>query len=102
MNPSTVNAILGVLERHPAGTTAKASAAELGWKETAASQRMGELFFAGTIARQPMPGRVNNVFLYRLKPVEAPPTAPEQWKPERTIIAQRRTDMVHVRIRTHA
>jgi predicted ArsR family transcriptional regulator len=89
MRPETAAAILAVLALHPAGITAKAAAVELGWKETAASQRMGRLFNAGAIARTSPIGRPNNVFLYQAKPINSPPPAPERWKPAQTLIAER-------------
>lgn len=93
MMPENVDAILGVLARHPEGMVAKAAAAELGWKVPAASQRMGDLFNAGLIDRTSPPGRTCNLFLYHIKP--SPPTAPvmERWLPAQTLIARR---MIHV------
>lgn len=89
MNTENENAILGVLRRHPEGTTAKVAAGELHWKETAASLRMGRLACAGVIDRTSPPGRLNNLFLYHVK--QAPPTAPalERWKPTTKNIAER-------------
>lgn len=67
MLPQTVNPIMDVLGRYPSGVTAKRVAAELNWKETAASLRLGRLATAGVIAREVPPERRNNLFLYRLK-----------------------------------
>lgn len=96
MNEQNANALLGLLERHSKGVTAKVAARELGWKETAASLRLGRLASAGTIARTSPPGRLNNLFLYFAKQIAAPLAPAEPvWAPARTIIAQRRTDRIH-------
>lgn len=67
MLPQTINPLMAVLGRYPAGVTAKRVAADLNWKATAASLRLGRLANAGLIAREVPPERRNNLFVYRLK-----------------------------------
>ncbi len=73
MNAETINAIHRVLKRYPKGATATLVAARLGWKTTAASQRLGKLYTYGMADRHlaPSTGFTKPPFIYQFKAKDA-------------------------------
>lgn len=71
--------IMRALERYPDGATAIEIAKVIGRKPGMTSQRMGAMFFEGTLERENVHKPAGREYRYRIR---APKTAPEQWKPE--------------------